>query len=272
MKTAIFYENIAEGAKAAGRPIADVLTRLRDEGMDKLYLSVDSWKRDRDELRPLLEKIRLPIAGMHGFCDFPGEPDTCYYREMIDLALEAGAENLLFVPGMYSTGNTKRDQEHIILGMRKAVEYGRSRGLPILMEDYDGLFAPNNCIAGLQYFLQQVPGLGCAFDTGNFILFREDEMQAFDLFEEQIETVHLKDRCAEKRHEGDQPFMCADGSPVYVCATGSGDIRIGEILDRLRNRHFSGNVIIELFCCDPRFVLQDAIESLHWVKERIGTL
>ena len=34
MRIAVFYENINDGAKAGGIPIADALTRLRDGGMD----------------------------------------------------------------------------------------------------------------------------------------------------------------------------------------------------------------------------------------------
>ena len=269
MKTAVFYENLWEGAQATGQTVEAVLTLMRAEGMDKLYLSVDSWKRDREMLRPVLKKIGLPIAGLHGFCDFPRDPDTAYYREMIDLAVEAGAENLLFVPGMYTTGNTMLDLDHMIAGLRKAVEYGEARGLPILVEDFDGVFSPYNCAAGLRFFLENVPGLGCAFDTGNFIFFREDELQAFDLFASKIKTLHLKDRTAEKRHEGDTPFFCADGNPVYVCGTGSGDIHMSEILDRLRKRDFSGNLVIELYCVDPHHVLQTAVDSLRWLRARI---
>ena len=268
MRIAVFYENINDGAKAGGIPIADALTRLRDGGMDSLYLSVDSWERDRKDLAPILEKLNLPIEGMHGFCNFPGEPDALRYREMIDLAADAGAGHLLFVPGMLSTGNTKRDLDRMLDGMRKAVEYGRSRGLPILMEDFDGALAPYNCMAGLDFFLRNVPGLQCAFDTGNFVMFREDEREAFELFADQICTVHLKDRAAKPRHEGDQPFACADGTQAYTCVTGSGYIHIGEILQCLRERQYAGNVIIELFSCDAGHVLQDALESLKWVRER----
>lgn len=266
MKTAVFYENIADGAKAAGRSTGDALAGLRSAGMDMIYISCDSWERDRDWLSRTLEALDLPIEGMHVFCDFPGGTGEARCRKMIDLAAEAGAGNLLIVPGMLSTGNTKRDLESMVSGMRGAVEYGRSKGLPVLMEDYDGILAPYNCIAGLEYFFQNVPGLECAFDTGNFVMFREDETEAFDLFADRIRTLHLKDRSPKKRHEGDQPFFCADGKPVYACATGSGTVQIGRILQKLRERNYQGNAVIELYCCDARYVLQDAEESLRWVK------
>ena len=268
MKTAVFYENIVDGAHATGRPVSDALEYLRDEGMEMLYISVDSWKRDRKELCPLLDRLNLPVEGMHGFCDFPGDPDSSRYREMIDLATEAGAGNLLFVPGMYSNGNTIRDLENMVAGMRKAVEYGQSRNLPILMEDYDGAFAPYNCIAGLQYFFRNVPGLECAFDTGNFVVFRENEIQAFELFSEKIRTVHLKDRSTVRWHEGDTPFSCADGGSVFACRIGSGYIQIAEILRRLKEQNYEGNVIVELYACDAEHVLEEAVESLHWVRDK----
>ena len=150
--------------------------------------------------------------------------------------------------------------------MCRAVEYGKSKGMPILMEDFDGLLSPHNSIAGLQYFMDRVDGLECAFDTGNFIIFHEDELAAFDLFAPRIRTLHLKDRCTAPRHAGDSPLRCADGSTAYVCAVGSGDIRMAQILDRLKKMGYPGNVIAELYCVDPREVLEDLVQSIRWLR------
>ena len=269
MKIAVFYENIHDGILASGRRTEDVLRELRDAGMEMLYMNPDSWKRDRRELSGIMEKLDLTLEGMHSFCDFPADPDTLACREIIDLAAEAGAGNLLFVPGMCSTGNTLRDMENMAAGMRKAVEYGREKGIPVLMEDYDGLLAPYNSIAGLKYFLDRVGGLECAFDTGNFVMFHENELEAYELFAEKIRTVHLKDRSMKPRHEGDSPCLCADGIPVYACTVGRGYIRIAEILRRLKQRNYSGNVIAELYACDPHYVLEDAAASVRWLKEQL---
>lgn len=268
MKTAFFYENICDGVQASGRRMQDALTELHEAGMDMLYMTPESWKRDRRELSAAMEKLSLGMEGMHCFCDFPADPETQRYKEMIDLAVEAGAGNLLIIPGMYSGGNTLRDLNCMVAGMRKAVEYGSKKGLPVLMEDFDGLLAPYNSIAGLQTFFERVEGLECAFDTGNFTAFHEDELEAFDLFADRIRTVHLKDRTSERRHEGDTPFVCADGRPVYACTNGSGFIRMAEILKRLKQRNYTGNVIVELYACDARFVLQDAVDSIRWVKQQ----
>ena len=270
LKIAVFYENIYDGTQATGRDMEETLAELRDAGMELLYLTPDSWKRDRDRLSGIMDRLCLGIEGMHGFCDFPADPETLAYQEMIDLAAEAGAGNFLIIPGMLSAGNTRRDIGHMIAGVRKAVEYGAKRNVPVLMEDFDGLLSPYNCIAGLQYFMENVEGLGCAFDTGNFTAFREDELEAFDLFADRIRTVHLKDRTPAPRHEGDTPFVCADGQPVYACTIGSGYIRIAEILKRLGQRGYRGNVIAELYACDAHCVLQDAAASVRWLKGQLA--
>ena len=101
----------------------------------------------RKELSGIMEKLDLRVEGMFGSCDFPADPENSGYREMLDLAAEAGAGNFLIIPGMLTGGNTQRDLERMVTGTRKAVEYGRSRNIPVLMEDFDGLLSPYNCIA-----------------------------------------------------------------------------------------------------------------------------
>ena len=269
MKIAVFYENIYDGVKAAGQDMESVLSRLKNAGMDMLYISADSWKRDRQELKRQMENVGLTMEGMHAFCDFPKTPDTEAYKELIDFAVESGANNFLIVPGFLSTGNSVRDLDSMVRGVRRAVEYGKTLDMPVLMEDFDGLAAPYNCMAGLKYFLDAVPGLGCAFDTGNFVMFREDELEAFDLFADRIQTVHLKDRAPDRRHEKDTPLKRADGDSVFACAPGSGDIRIEEILNRLKARGYKGNVIAEMYCCDPNEVLMDIEWSVRWLRSRV---
>ena len=270
MNISVFYENLYDGAKATGLQIEDMLRRLRDAGMDSIYLNAESWERDREMLRVSLKKLNLRVGGMHAFCDFPSDPETMRYREIIDLAAESRADNLLLIPGMLSGGNTHRDLDHMLEGMKRAAEYGHSVGMPILMEDFDGLLSPYNCIAGLKFFLDSVEGLGCAFDTGNFAAFHEDELAAFEIFANQIQTVHLKDRSEMPQHDGNSPFICADGKKVYACAVGSGSIRIAEILHRLRERNYQGNLIVELYACDPRYFMEDAMNSLQWLQENGG--
>ena len=63
------------------------------------------------------------------------------------------------------------------IAMSHAVLYGQELGITVSMEDFDGLEAPYCTIAGLDEFLRDVPGLACSFDTGNFIMYQENELE-----------------------------------------------------------------------------------------------
>ena len=130
------------------------------------------------------------------------------------------------------------------------------------MEDFDGLEAPYCTIAGLNDFLTDVPGLACSFDTGNFIMYQENELEAFQLFRDKICTVHLKDRRKEAKYPDDKAKICADGSLSYAAETGRGYIHIKEILDLLKEQNYHGNVIVELYDYSPEHMLEGIGESV----------
>ena len=44
--------------------------------------------------------------------------------------------------------------------------------------------------------------------------------------------------------------------------------RIALILKRLRDMDYRGNLIIELYACDPRCFMEDALDSLRWLKRQ----
>ena len=272
MKIAAFYENIYEGAMAAGKDMEEVLTGLKEAGMDLIYISVDYWEKDCEELAPLLAKLDIGIEGMYGWCYFSGNPDREDYKEMIDLAAQAGADNLLIVPGMITMPGSKKKVnsqqaiDNIVAGMRKAVTYGEEKGISVLMEDYDDLASPYSSIAGMNYFMDQIEGLGCAFDTGNFVIYHEDEYEAFETFANKIRTVHLKDRSNEPPHPGGYSAVTVDQTESWTCVLGSGDLEIQEILEGLAANGYKGNVIVEMYGVGSDYMLEDIYSSINWLK------
>ena len=270
MRIAAFYENLAEGCAASGVSPEKALKDLQKDGLSLLYLSPESWEKDGERLRPLLEETGIGIEGLHAVCDFTKDPDSSRYREVIDLAASLHAGNVLLIPGFLTSGNTLGAIRAMTEGMRRAARFGEEKGIPVLMEDYDGLLAPFNSIAGLGYFLREIPSLGCAFDTGNFCMFHEDELLAFGEFADRIRTVHLKDRSRTPFFPGDGFKVASDLEKVYPAPVGYGYIRIAEILDRLRKRGYPGNVIVEHYDVDPREMLGAISLSVRWVSSRLG--
>ena len=60
MKIAVFYENIYDGVRATGQSMENVLARFKRAGMDMLYISADSWRRDRQALKRQMENLATP--------------------------------------------------------------------------------------------------------------------------------------------------------------------------------------------------------------------
>ena len=274
MQIAAFFENILQGALAEKLTLREALKRMQDAGMENLYvgtMGIEWAKRAgvEEDVFETCKELGIGIEGMHGFFDFGHHPEDESYRDFIDLAAEHGAGNVLIVPGMIPDDEQARRGE-MLQNMKsvliKAVAYGREKGVAVSMEDIDGMQAPFNCIDGLDWFMQEVEGLQCSFDTGNFVMFSEDELEAFERFRDKICTMHVKDRGTVKLHEGDRVVVCADGTELYPVAVGYGNIRIKEMFTRLKAQGYDGGLIAEIFNCDGDYMLDSIAKSIEWIK------
>ena len=95
-------------------------------------------------------------------------------------------------------------------------------------------------------FLDVIPDLKVAFDTGNFVFSGDDVIEAKNEFFSRTIHVHLKDRLWSTTGKGD-PKECVDGRLLWPCAVGEGDIPMDEIIDDLKNIEYDGYVMAEFF-------------------------
>lgn len=273
MKIAAFYENILEGAQKSGITDREALIKLYEQGMRAIYISYDSLRADKERLISLFREIGLEVEGLHGHFDLGQDPNNEGYMDMIRLAKQAGANKVLIVPGMILPGEENRREEklqNMRYALTRAVACGSQEGIIVTMENFDGITAPYNSVDGLWWFLDHVPGLMCTFDTGNFIMFHEDEIAAFHLFRDRICALHIKDRSKTAIGVGDIPKQCADGSCVFPAPVGSGYIQIREILSCLVRDGYQGNLIAELY--DYGDTLEGVMESVSWLNAALQEL
>lgn len=275
MKIAVFYENIKEGLEQGHVTIRQALERLKDAGLTMLYANARGLEADWEMLSPVLEELGIGIEGLYDFCDFAGTspaelPPSADYHELIDTAVKVGADNVLVVPGLLSMNPDTMGEEknRLIKGVSEAVAYGNQKGIKVSMEDFDGLEAPYNTIAGLNEFMEKIPGLYCSFDTGNFVMYHEDEYGAFRVFEKYMCTMHLKDRSDVPVYPKDKAKICHDGIKIYPSPVGYGTMKIEKILDEAIAHGYNGNVIVELFDCDADHVIEAAEKSVRWISEK----
>ncbi|MBR6706592.1 MAG: sugar phosphate isomerase/epimerase [Clostridia bacterium] len=252
---AAFYENIRTGAAHDGIPMAEAVSALCASGLRGLYISYESASEYADEIAETLKRTGAEVTGLHAWVTF-GENGT-EARRVIDRAKDLGTDHALIVPVCEDN-----DIGTLIAGMRDAVSYGKTRGVRVYMEDLDQSDSPYNSVNGLRTFLERVPGLNCCFDTGNWIMHREDEVEAFRQFRGRIGAMHLKDRRAAPGNADDEGVRILDGTFRYPAPVGKGDIRIAEILSMAED----WPVIVEMYGYSPGHMLEGIRESVEWIK------
>ena len=268
MKIAAFYENIATGAKQRGISVHDAVAEMKEAGLQRLYMSGRSFRGDEEGVLALCREFDLEIEGLYDFFDFLHKPEDDGYIQQVDTALRAGAKNVMSIVGMFreeDTGNHDTLMENAATVLRRAVAYAQEKGIDYSMEDFDNLTSPVCTIEGMVWFQQQVPGLKCSFDTGNFVLYHQDELEAFEQMKHLICTVHVKDRGPEQHYPDDLARICADGAAMYSTPIGQGAIKVEEIFRRLKAMGYDGTLIAELF--DYGDTLKGIKESIEWIKK-----
>jgi len=189
------------------------------------------------------------------------------YIEHIDLAARVHANNILIVPGFFEEDDENQKDallENMKSALQNVVNYGKTKGIIVSLEDFDSEKSPLNNIAGLKWFFDRVSDLKCTFDTGNFIVYGENAFDAFNQFKSVLCAMHLKDRSHTPMNEKDQPFVLSNGKCIYPAPVGSGYIQIKEMLDSLKSNSYDQTVIIELFGYHD--MIRGIEESIDWLK------
>ena len=168
-------------------------------------------------------------------------------KDHIRIAQNLGAYKIMAIPGLFSEqGDRDEELKRMIEGMSRLSDLARENGLTLTIEDYDDALSPIATIKGMKSFLDVIPDLKVAFDTGNFVFSGDDVIEAKNEFFSRTIHVHLKDRLWSTTGKGD-PKECVDGRLLWPCAVGEGDIPMDEIIDDLKNIEYDGYVMAEFF-------------------------
>ncbi|MBR4394099.1 MAG: sugar phosphate isomerase/epimerase [Oscillospiraceae bacterium] len=283
MRISAFLENIGQAARDAGVPMQSFLAQLKQEGLESVYAGYPtSLKPMRQMVLGLLKAFGLPMEGVWGTVDFLSMTDeeaTEEYKAMIDCAAENGAKHVLITPGLFHAPGSgeqtsleeikdrESDIRRMIRLMGEAKAYGESVGVAVTMEDYDWFTSPIAYPEVLRRFFEEIPGLKCSFDTGNFIPCDADVMEEFAYYKDKIVALHLKDR-AENDDQGGREknaYVTQSGRRYYPAVVGSGDMHIPEIIAELNRSGYTGCGIIELFSSTD--MANKLVESIRWLKK-----
>ena len=241
LKIGTFFHHIRMASAERGESLDKTLGWIRDLG----YVAAELDADDLDGAE-LLKDHGIAVSSIYRQYRWRDGIDEARMMEHIELAKKLGTDRIMAIPGLFSeealkcldgkilgaksegsgdgaVGNENTDYpgdredplgielSRMIQGMKKLSELAKENGLTLTIEDYDDAMSPIATIGGMKIFLDTIPDLKVAFDTGNFAFSGDDVLDAKREFIGRTRHVHLKDRLWSRAGTGD-PKECPDGT------------------------------------------------------------
>lgn len=270
-RIATFYDHIRDIADEEHISRVDAMLQAKDLGISALEISQNNIFGRERELLHELQTAGMGITTIPSYFHFNEDDDvTAQAQPTLEAAQFLGAKNLLVIPGFVSDDADALTREHaaarMIDNINRLAALADRYGVSLLMESYDNPGAVFTRIAEVKRFVTECEGLSACFDTGNFRLHCEDELVALHELRPHIKHVHLKDRLFTPTYGSHGPAT-DDGKQLFPCPTGSGELKIAEIIDELERTDYTGTYVIEHYGAQP--MLQTLRQSAAFVQSRI---
>ena len=228
MQLSVFYHHILEAAAQTGLPVEDVLSKCAQAGICAVEMDLYHFSESINHLQ-LLNSVGIKAACVNNHYAMEKEFNEAQAIAHIRSAVTCGAMKILVVPGYLSeeegkalsavihdrkaTAEFLRDcpaAVRIAEGLKRITEMAYAEGVAVTVEDFDNITSPLSGLNALLWYLEEVPGLKCTFDTGNFITHNDDLYAAWAALKEQVIHVHVKDRGNGPVAIGDGTLPCGD--------------------------------------------------------------
>lgn len=264
MRISVFYEHIAEAAVQTGKSVEEILDIIKSHGIQAVEIESVRLLNKVENITQKIKEVGMSISCIYSFFDFGHGQDVADGFKLIDLAVSVECGSVLLIPGFVQP---REDRNKLQSSMKEAVraicDYANGKNITVCMEDFDDIIAPFASMHELLSFMQDVPGLSCAFDTGNFLYSEENVEEALELLLPYIKHVHLKDRSLKVKDE-ETPKLTVKGRKLYSAAVGTGCIPMEKICHKLLENSYDKTFAIEHFGSQNQ--LEDMIKSAEWVK------
>lgn len=276
-KVSVFYDHILEAIEQTGLTRIQILRELKNSGADALEINYNHLKKNYKELMEELSEVDLGISCIYDTYDWGNKPIWINGKKLVDMAKKVGAEKILVIPGfisekeadsLYSKSysyeettifmNANPKVQNMKSALIKLIGYAKTKGIQVTMEDFDGRTAPFSCMYQLKWFMVNVPGLKCAFDTGNFAYSDEDVTKAYDILAPYIVHVHCKDRGVDPETAGKNA-----NKGLLPVPCGKGYIPMKELIVKMKDSGYEGYLAAEhFFAPDQESAMNESIQYL----------
>jgi sugar phosphate isomerase/epimerase len=187
-----FVRNVAKERSVTLSEAADMLYDLGVRGFDA--------GPDEKDLGELCATKLKPI-NFYYFPDwFPerkGSASKTTPAECLAMAKRYGVERIMVVPPNFTSGkDNPAEFEETVVRMREFVRDAKKQGITVTVEDFGGTGNPCSYAKYLKRFLDEIPDLKFALDSGNLYYAGrgEDICEFLDYARGRIAHVHLKDQ------------------------------------------------------------------------------
>jgi len=269
MKFSVFYEHIKEAAKQTGKSVSEICKLAASYGISGVEIEDKRLFNEKKEVMDALNAAGLEISCIYGFYDYSHEDKIQRGYDFVDLASSLDVKKIMPIPGFIQDNERESEVYQNCLdkmtdAMNKICAYAKEKNVMVVLEDFDDKIAHFSNAEGLKYFMENVSGLYCAFDTGNFLYSEEDSLEVLPMFLDKIRHMHCKDR-SFKEVEGEEYKATIAGRKMYSAPVGSGIIKMKEIIDIVKNSGYDDYFAIEHF--GPLDQLGFMEQSALWLKQ-----
>lgn len=191
-KISVFASFVRNTAKQRGVSLAEAADMLYDLGVRGFDIAPD----DKD--LPEIAASRLKPINFYFFPDMQGSDNgAADCRRCLDMAVKYGVPRVMVVPPNFTKDGDEAAEFAVDLSsMKMFVSEAKKRGITITVEDFGGAQNPGSHMKYLKRFLDEIPDLGFALDSGNLYYAGrgEDILEMMEYAKGRIAHVHLKDQ------------------------------------------------------------------------------
>lgn len=261
----VFYDHVRNAMRQEGMTFDEIAGLLRDAGISGTEIEYCEIKGLKGRaLARKLERAGLKVSSVYCFFRWEQDRPNEDYIKVLKCLQKNRIHNLLVIPGFKLEGESSKESAGKLVGyVRKLCEEAPKYGVKVVMEDFDDKVASFASAEELKWYMDSVPELGCAFDTGNFLYCEEDALDVLPMFIDRIAYVHCKDRSFTPV-DGEDFKETIGGRGMYSSAVGAGVIKMQEIVERILATGYEGPFAIEHFGSLKQ--LSDMIESAGFLK------
>jgi sugar phosphate isomerase/epimerase len=240
---------------AMNNPAGDLLEQIRwmgESGLEFLDLTLEapgaaSWRIDTSAVRNALKQYGLEVVG-HTAPYLPiaspveelRKATILEFRRCLEVLEAVGAHWMNVHPSIAPMHERPFTIEKSLETLRELVQFGRERGVGVMVENSPGYF---NTAAQLSELLDPLSELGLHLDIGhtNLMTSQDTAEEILKAYAGRVKHVH----CHDNR----------GGNMDLHLPLGAGSIDLRSTVEKLKSSGYDGTITLEVFAADPGLLL-----------------